>query len=358
MRLGIIAYGSDTGLGNQTFELYRHMKPAKTLVINLANHNRMPVHLDRFPDAKVSDGLPNDDLLEWLTTDVDAIFVCETPLQFSLWEKCRQKGIVAIQQYNYEFLDYFVHKHWPKPTVLAAPTKWNIDAVRELAQELGIPKVVEWPVPVNRELIPFRTIEQCQTFVHIIGRPAVHDRNGTLTFLEAAAKIGRRAKYKIYVQPPQDAKAIEYYTPIHRRIESLKDILGIEVIRNVPNYADMYATGDVLVFPRRYGGLCLPVNEALSAGMPVIMTNISPNSDWLPPDWLVPARRIKDFYPRPRVDVYEADVDMLAYTMLRFVNSSAYMQQANKLADEIAESISWKTLKTKYDQLLREVCKR
>ena len=28
--------------------------------------------------------------------------------------------------------------------------------------------------------------------------------------------------------------------------------------------------------PRRYGGLCLPMNEALTSGLPVIMSNQSP----------------------------------------------------------------------------------
>jgi hypothetical protein len=45
----------------------------------------------------------------------------------------------------------------------------------------------------------------------------------------------------------------------------------------LPNYLDQYKDGDVLVIPRKYGGLCLPMQEALAHGIPVIMPDIEPN---------------------------------------------------------------------------------
>lgn len=358
MKLGIIAYATDTGLGNQTYELYRNLKPTKTLVVNLNSLNKMPVKLDRFkPDVEhgvlVVDGYPDDYAIDWLTHGVDVVFVCETPLQYRLYDRARQRGVKTIQQYNYEFLDYFNRPNWPRPDVLAAPTRWHIDNVRELA---GNAQVMEWPVPVNRELIPFREITQCKTFIHIIGRPAVHDRNGTLTFLAAAAKIGRRASYKIYLQPPDDERSVEYFQPVKRALAEYKETLNLEIIENVKNYQDIYASGDVLVLPRRYGGLCLPMNEALSAGIPVIMTDVSPNVDKLPREWLIAARKITEFTPRPVVGVWEGEVNMLAYRMLEFFNNSAFMTEANQRANQIAEAMSWETLRPFYIKSLEEVC--
>ena len=49
----------------------------------------------------------------------------------------------------------------------------------------------------------------------------------------------------------------------------------------------LYAGFNALIMPRRYGGLCLPMNEALTSGLPVIMSNTSPNDAVLPGDWLV-----------------------------------------------------------------------
>ena len=69
--------------------------------------------------------------MEWLTNDVAVVFVCETPLNYHLYHAAKQKGVATFQQYNYEFLDYFRNPDWHKPTVLAAPTLWNIDIVKK-----------------------------------------------------------------------------------------------------------------------------------------------------------------------------------------------------------------------------------
>jgi glycosyltransferase involved in cell wall biosynthesis len=37
----------------------------------------------------------------------------------------------------------------------------------------------------------------------------------------------------------------------------------------------LYEGFDALIMPRRYGGLCLPMNEALTSGLPVIMSDTS-----------------------------------------------------------------------------------
>lgn len=37
-----------------------------------------------------------------------------------------------------------------------------------------------------------------------------------------------------------------------------------------------------MILPRKYAGLCLPMNEALMSGLPVIMTDIEPNNVILP----------------------------------------------------------------------------
>jgi len=353
MRVGLLAYSTDTGLGHQTLEFYRHMKPHKTLVCDLRRFNGMDTHHERYPDAQVVRGIPDCNAMDWLTDDVDAVFVAETPLNFCLFEKAKQKGVVAIQQYNFEFLDFFRHPDWEAPGILAAPTLWNIDKVRELNKA----PVVEWPVPVNRELIPFRKIEQCRTFVHVVGRPAVHDRNGTIAFLQAARKIGGRFNYKVFVQNPIDARAIEYFEPVRRELERAQGDLGIEVIYDTKDYKDIYSSGDVLVMPRKYGGLCLPMQEALSAGMPVVMTDISPNNDRLPKEWLVKADYRGQFFAHVDIDYYEADVNYLTFAMLQF-GESEFMKKANIMANEIAEGLSWEKLKVVYENLIEQVCQR
>ena len=42
-----------------------------------------------------------------------------------------------------------------------------------------------------------------------------------------------------------------------------------------------------MIMPRRYGGLCLPLAEAMTSGLPVFRSSVSPNNE-LPADWLIP----------------------------------------------------------------------
>lgn len=57
--------------------------------------------------------------------------------------------------------------------------------------------------------------------------------------------------------------------------------------RGVDDRWDQFRGQDVLVLPRRYGGLSLPTLEALAAGLVVVMPACPPNSVW----------------PGPKVDV-------------------------------------------------------
>lgn len=348
MKIGLLAYSTNTGLGHQTQEFFKHMQPHKTLVVDLERFNLMPTFHEKFPGARVTRGIPSDTDLLWLLEDIDAVFVCETPLNYNLYTFAKERGVATIQQYNYEFLDYYKRPHLPKPTILAAPTEWNIDKVRAM----GIAPVFSWPVPVNRGEVPFREIKECTTFVHVVGRPAVHDRNGTIPFLRAAQRIGQNFKYKLFVQPPNDPTAIKYFQPVLDVINEVKDEINLEVIENAPNYSDIYKAGDVLVLPRKYGGLCLPMQEALSAGMPVIMTDISPNRT-LPSSWLVKADFREIFHAHVDVEVYEPVPYHLEFTMEQFADP-AIMDISNQLANQLAEKLSWSRLKPYYETLIAQ----
>jgi glycosyltransferase involved in cell wall biosynthesis len=338
MKIGLFAWSTDTGLGNQCWEFYKHIRPETVLISDLSRFNNMPTHHERYPGARIANGIPNDQEMEWLVDNSDVIFICETPLNYHLFWYAKRQGKKIIQQYNYEFWDYFEKPDLAAPAMLAAPSTWNTEIVRDAK----IAPVMQWPVPVNRDLIPFRKIEFCKTFVHIIGRPAINDRNGTMQFLEAARRLGNSFNYIIYRQPPTDPRAVEYHKPILEMIETVGREVSIQLIDNVDNYADMYASGDVLVLPRRYGGLCLPMQEALSAGMPVVMTDISPN-EFLPHEWRVDSKRIGKFYAHTFIDIYEANVDHLVERMGKF-HESWFMQWSNNIANELAEKISWKNL--------------
>lgn len=335
-KIGLLAFSTNTGLGYQTWSFYKHMKPYKTLIADISQYNHMQTHHDRYPDARIGK-IPNRLDIDWLLDGIETLFVCETPLNYDLFKEARFRGVKIVLQHNPEFLDYFNRPTLPKPDILAAPSPWLNDAVAAL----DIAPVVDLPVPIDLD-IGRREITECRTIFHIAGRQAAHDRNGTKLFIHAALKA-KTFKYLIYAQTVDDET--------NRLIEKAKHEIDLEVIYDTPNPADMYTRGDVLVLPRKYGGLCLPMNEALTAGIPVIMPRIEPNNQLLPEDWLVRATKCGEFNARTVIDMYDAEVSKLVDKMLSFADNHT-MKQANKKALELGDKLTWGHLKPLYERIL------
>jgi glycosyltransferase involved in cell wall biosynthesis len=98
------------------------------------------------------------------------------------------------------------------------------------------------------------------------------------------------------------------------------------------------------------------MGEALSSGLPVIMTAISPNNQFLPKGWLVPAYKKDQFTPRTVIDIYEADVRELAMKIDKFARMNPRrMLFENQRANALAESISWTTMLPQYKEFFGEV---
>lgn len=342
MRIALLAFSTQTGLGIQTYNFYKYMKPAKTLIADLSSMNGMPTRHELFPDAQVVQGIPDCNAMNWLSDDVDLIFVCETPLNYCLFEKAAIKNVPTVLQYNYEFLDYLNRPELPAPTVLAAPTIWH----KKDVESLNIAPVLDLPVPTEVSDIISREISQCRTISHIAGRQAIHDRNGTNTFIDAAIKCGNKFKFVIYAQ------SLDKET--ERHIEYAQSKIDLTVVWDVDDYMDMYREADLLVLPRKYGGLCLPMQEALAAGIPVIMPDIEPNGYRLPKQWLVKADRTRSFMTRTQIDIFETDADHLAFKMCQF-GDDELMRWSNKEALEIGKGLKWETLKEYYQTVFEQI---
>lgn len=355
MKIGLLACSSLTGLGYQTHEFYKNMKPDKVLVYDLSMLNGMPTHHEWYPGTqdqrRIAYGLPSDKDMEWLVDGMDVVFVCETPLNYHLFEYAKKKGVKTVHQYNYEFLDYFRHPNLAKPSVLASPSKWNIEVV----STKNFAPVMHWSVPIDTVNIEFREIEQVRTLIHIIGRPAANDRNGTLEFIALMRNLGHKYRYKIYLQPPQEGRAKLHFREVQIALDKIKAEIGdhLEIIENVEDNLEMYKGGEILVLPRRYGGLCLPMWEALASGVPVIMPNVSPNNTILPKEWLVQANPNGSFQTTTEIKLYKTELSDLIDKVERVSHNIC---NHNLQARQIAQENSWEAQKPIYLQRFKELC--
>lgn len=334
--IGLIARSDNTGLGIQTHEFFRHIKPEKTLVIDVSKKNQLPLYPYRFPGARVvTDEFGLSDIIDFLE-GLTVIFCCETPYNYDLFRLARNRGIKIVMQYNYEFLDM---RNSDYPDVFAAPSTWHIMDVKK-----RFPNVLHLPVPVNRELLPFAEKKRFRRFLHIAGNTAVYDRNGTTAVIKAFASLNRTDIDLV----------VKCFNKMAANDLPKTKAPNINIVtQNTTNYEHNYVGFDALLMPRKYGGLCLPMQEALSCGMPVIMTDIAPNDQILPKEWLVPSISNTSFQSLQKIQVYQPDLKALAekITWLADMPEAGCIEQSRK-ADNIAEGLDWKVWEQKYLELL------
>lgn len=262
LRLGVIARAEDRGLGIQTWEVCRHLQPAKVLLVE-PKVPRWPIHRERYADFATTpvawsgdtEGLDKDTVKRWLA-DLDVVYTAETLYD---WRLPLWGDAAVVCHLNPEMLrpDRF---QTPGVTWWAA-TPWMLERYPGA-------RVVPMPCPTDR----FETqakVGDVVRFLHVAGHVAMADRNGSQVVARAVSHIGAPCSVDIVgqdgrLQPCRPSKQVT----VRRRP------LG------VANYWELYGDADVLVMPRRFGGLCLPVIEALGAGMAVLMTDVPPNDVW------------------------------------------------------------------------------
>lgn len=326
MGLGLIARRDNTGLGFQTKAYYDHLKPDKTMVIDLSPLNGNPQNLDWYKGEPVVLGMPRKKDFQRFLQGLDVVLTAETPYGYEMYDIAHSLGVKVANVINWEFFDHHVHPEYPIPDLIIMPSVWYLKEAQMFAKANGI-KCVYLHHPVDRDEVPYRQ-RTTHKFFNIAGTPASHDRNGTFEFLKAY---------------PSGVVTTQSHDLAHR---IRREFRHSNVFTDIQTQQQLYSVGDILVLPRKYGGNCLPLNEALASGVPVIMTDISPNNYLLPKEWLVPATTLEYFTPRTRIDIYQPDLSALASKIDWFKEQN--ISELSKQASDIADTISWTTLLPKW----------
>jgi glycosyltransferase involved in cell wall biosynthesis len=345
VRLGIIARSDNTGLGNQTMELVKMLNPHKILLINSTPFNNNEQHPEWYKGYNVletANGMPDTTEVLTFLDDLDVVISCETFYHLELVDLAKQKGIKTILQYNYELFGHLAHPEWTLPDVLIAPSTWNLDVI---IKKFGTrSKVIHLPPPTDSSLFneakEINLSKDHKRILHIAGKKAAKDRNGTNSIFEMMRYY--KGDYEIVIKSQTN---LDYSTKDPR--------LKIE-IGNPKNRQDMYKGFDAMVLPRRYAGLCLPMNEALMSGIPVFMTNISPNNAILPAEWLSESAMIDKFRGKSIVNVYDAYPRILAKTIDKYVLDNNKSNIKNRAYEIGIENFSVDNLKQKYLNIINE----
>lgn len=354
MNIGVLGRGDNRGIGIQSRSFYRNMNCVKALVVTMGidptnGRELTPYEQDpyRFDSGLVypvtwnaNDSFPENVVRRFLD-GLDAIYVVESPYDYNLFRIAREMGVATILHANPEFYRYFTDTDLPRPDVVWFPTNWLIDRFEAEG-------AVVMPFPVDRAHFPYRhRAPEVPTFLHVVGHRTLRDRNGTLTVYHSL-RATRRVKVKLIIRSQSPMPTIDY-PHVDARVE----------VGDVPDNATLYEEGDVLLMPRKWGGLCLPLNEALSSGIPVLMNDCPPQSDFLPPSMLVPAsKKLTLRFQCGVVPSYDMHPRILAQRMEDLIAHPEKVTEMSEEADKLAESLSWETLRPVYDAAIHAVVEK
>lgn len=207
------------------------------------------------------------------------------------------------------------------------------------------------PVPFDTARIPFRQRERALTFLHNAGHGGIGGRNSTLEVLEAWRYVKSPAKLIVRVQPGMSMQ-----------VEAPKDSRISFVECNPENYWELFDEGDVLLHPTKWDALSLPIQEALTAGMPVMTTRYWPfcnehigldcRMGWLPHSiqaMAIPVDRCQRMSVcRPINVYYTSPLAIAAQVELIY---GRQIDEESRYARQTAECWSWEELRKSYDNL-------
>lgn len=355
MSLGLVARADDTGLGNQSWEFHRHLRPEKTLIVDLtgmsASGKNLSIHPGRFDSGEVTvcPGIPDDTVLDSWLEGLSAVFTMETPYNYRLYTLARQRGIQTVLQANWELLDYLQPgEHQDHlPDILAMPSVWHLDDVARLFSDRMEVFYLPVPIPTDRWAETAPPESSCSRLLHVAGHPALADRNGTTDLLAALAHVRSEVTVTMTCQRPGYLGSLITAGGVSRNVTLVVDSASAE------DYWGLYPGHDALVLPRRYGGLCLPLNEAIGAGIPALVPDISPNNRWLPEEWLTPASLCDTVMAKTEIEVYRTDPQALAESIDRIVSDTVLYSVVREQASSLSQRYSWDSLSPYYEEILR-----
>jgi hypothetical protein len=257
MKVGSIVLATEQGLGYLAKDFYDNGVVTDVIIIN---HTTRKNHREWYPSTSVV--LPPNSLKSYWVSEfvkrMDVMLFFETPWDWKLLQVCEDMGTPSIIMPMYECHPRAV----VPPSLYLCPSVLDFDIFKAYGPAL------QCTVPVNPASWKWR--RKARVFVHNAGNGGLRGRNGTQQLIEAMPLI--RVPIQIILRAQEGTWTIN---------NADKTVMG------VPRET-LYEEGDVFLFPDKFQGLSLPLQEARAAGMLVMSTDRYPANTWLPREPLIP----------------------------------------------------------------------
>jgi len=306
---GTICYATQSGLGIQAKSFIEHGIIDKIFVYPHSTYKTE----DWYGKERVN---RIEDLYE-----CDKLMFFETPFNWKVIPEARSRGIKTILLAMYECTQYPFPYY---PDVLVGGSEIEVEHYKKLA--CGIPcHYINVPVEMKWKLR-----ERAEVFIHNAGHGGLGGRNGTKELLEAMKYVKSPIKLKVRSQ----------------NLNLKSDDPRVEIFRGDMPYEDLWKDGDILIFPEKFGGSFLPMQEAYASGIPVMASDRFPTNTWLPKELLIDT----DGFVKERIGA-EFDCAILNPKKIAQKIDEWYGKDITKyslMGKEWAKNNSWEALKPKY----------
>jgi len=253
MKVGSFVFATDQGLGYLAKSFYDNQVVTDVIVVR---HGSRENHLEWYPGATyLSAPKLLGEYAKSFIRDMDVMLFFETPFDWNVLEFCREVGTKTVLMPMHECMPKVLPQ---KPDVFLCPSALELDL-------FGGSFI---PVPVD---VPWTARSEAKRFIHNAGNGGLLGRNGTRTLVDALPYI--KSDAEVIIRSQERIPGLDQ-APIH-----------------VPD--DQLYDGDVFIFPERFNGLSLPLQEAFASGMLVMALDRFPINTWLPRGPLLPVETYK-----------------------------------------------------------------
>lgn len=305
--IGSIVLATEQGLGYLAKDFYDNGVIDKVAIMP---HSKRTNHNEWYEGDLLS--------VEELLDRVDTLLFFETPLIGEVLPIAKKKGIKTVLMPMYECTNREIAR---KMDVVISPSVLDQDFY-EGSEFIPVPVTQKWKLR-----------KKAKVFVHNAGNGGLNGRNGTKELLKAME----------YVKSP--IKLIVRSQSMNLKSKDPR----VEIQGSIPRET-LYDEGDVFIFPEKFNGLSLPLQEAYASGMAIMATDRRPMDTWLPNDLLIPVKETKKEYVYFQFDSAVIDPKDIAIKIDEWYDKD--ISVFSRGGREWAKRNSWKELKSKY----LEVC--
>lgn len=333
MKLGLVGWPSDTGVGMELKDALRYLPVESVFYMD---HIGKPLSSD-FVGRTAGVGDLSKKMDAFLqSSKVDTILSWETPGAWEFPDLWQRRGVRWF---------CVVHWDWFAPKQVEAWKKGRLIAPFHAAQ-IGLEliyglKSTQLQVPVDTERIPYRQRGKAQKFMTVYGHGGPADRRAIREIVEAWRLMGDQApSLEVFAQRP------------------IKELEGVQIpiqvnikIGNLPKVADLYSRADVAVLPSKYEGVGLSLIEAQAAGLPVITTDMDPMRR-IAPEYLVSGQTGDlEIMEGHKLSICTPNPISIAGRVKELVNQDI-SDSSRRARHRIQESYSWQALAGDWLKLL------